>query len=157
MRESGATCLRTSFSHRCLGYMSCITNGLGVLSPVLPSFAWGLTEFTQTCTGMNIRKSQPRGSFFKQWDQQHWTALLRPFFSPSSMTSVFQLWLCTRSSAPHIAINNERVTRSMWPCKIQHNAASVTNDVIAVSPCELRVNVISIRVNMWCRFSPCTW
>lgn len=36
---SGAMCLRTSFSHRCLGYMSRSANGWGVVSPVLPTFA----------------------------------------------------------------------------------------------------------------------
>lgn len=78
--RSSAMCLRTSFSHRCLGYMSCFTNGLGVLSPVLPSFVWGWTEFMQTRTDMKIHKSQPWGFFFQQGDRQHSTQHLSDHF-----------------------------------------------------------------------------
>lgn len=36
---------------------------------------------------------------------------------------------------PPIAMNNIRVTRSMWPCKIQHNSALVTDEVIRSTAC----------------------
>lgn len=47
---------------------------------------------------------------------------------------------------PPSAINNEGVTRSMWPCKIQHNAACVTNEVTAGLPRVLQVNAMSKHV-----------
>lgn len=149
-------CLRTSFSHRCWGYTSCSANGLGVVSLVLPSFARGLGVHTNLRRHEHAHKSQPWGCFIKQWNQQHWMQHLSDLFC-SFMTSAFQIWLCTCSSAPHIAINNESVARSMRPCKIQHNAASVTSDVITSSPCDLRVNVISVHVNARLRFDPYAW
>lgn len=104
---------------------------------------------------MNIHKSQPRSSGTNSTEQSIENSIAPISFLFFVFISVFQIWLCTHSSAPHIAINNERGTRSMWPCKIQHNAASVTSDVIAASLCDLRV--ISINVNVWCRFDPCAW
>lgn len=155
-------CLRTSFSHRCLGYMSCSTNGLGVLSSSAAPFClrtnWVHANMHRHEHTQKLAPGLLSPSFFFLPTTLNTTSLW-PFFSffSSSLTSVFQIWLCTPSSAPHIAVNNERVTRSMRPCKIQHNAASVTGDVIAGSPCDLRVNVISIHVNVWRRFNPCAW
>lgn len=121
--------------------------------PVLPEDELSSCKHAQA---WKYTKVSPQALFFfQQGDRQHSTQHLSDlFFFSSSLTSVFQIWLCTHSSAPHMAINNERVTRSMWPCKIQHNAASVTSDVIVSSPYDLRVNVISIQVNVWRRFNP---
>lgn len=83
-RRSSAMCLCMSISHQCLGYVSWLANGLGVLSPVLeialtPFSAWGRPEFTHAHTGKLVTWLL----CFKQWNQLPWTCCLpnlMPFY-----------------------------------------------------------------------------
>lgn len=159
IRRSGAMCLRMSVSHQRLGYVSWFANGLGVMSPVLeialtPFSAWGLIEFAHAHTGTNTQASYSHGSYVSSSETSSLDHTVSPTWCSfkSPITSSFQICMeacvCVYSfcSFPPIAINNEGVTRSMWPCKIQHNAASVTDEVIAGLLQVLQVNAISIHV-----------
>lgn len=131
-------CLRMSISLQCLGYVSWLANGLGVLSPLLqtaltPFSAWGRPEFTHVHTGMNTQASYSHGSYVSSSETSSLQHTVSPTWCPftSLITSTFQTWVCFHFAAfPLMPMNNEEVTRSMWPCKIQHNEASVTDEVI---------------------------
>lgn len=57
-------------------------NSLGVASLVLPGFARGLTEFTQTCAGMNAHKSQPRALLSSGGTDSIERSISQTFFFP---------------------------------------------------------------------------